>query len=264
MMTFEEYKKLAQHPPRKEQETIFVLSSKRIDELPERCRQHYPEYDLLPAYEMAYCHTLEAAEAIMKEDVALHDGQEDFEVFCYEIRERGVNRKLYACTVVSHRIYDGRGCLLDETRCASGDTTPEDYIYSLYRGRTEEQMRFKPGDIVEFVAHGGKVALGFVISQPPTVEECWRAEQRMREYYGRYSDADTERPHNLVPDEETPPYCGPDDSEDCYIVLTNSNYISHHHVHITCIFAPHFPIPPYMRKKLETAYRRFVEKEAKE
>ncbi len=250
MMTFEEYKRLAQNPPKKEQETIFVLSCTEVEELPERCRQHYPEYELRHAYNMAYCHTLEEAEAIMRQDATQRDKQNDFEVFCYEIKERAVNQKLRECTTVSYRIYDGEGCFLDKVMCACGCMTHEDSIYGVYRGRTQEQMRFRPGDIVEFVTHGDKVALGFVVGQPLTIEECWKIEQRSRERYQELG----------IDEDKLPYYCGLDDSEDCYIVLETSSYISHHHVHITRIFAPHYPIPPYLRKKFERAYQRFVER----
>ncbi len=38
MINFEDFEDLARNGPRKEQETIFVLSRTVIDELPARCR----------------------------------------------------------------------------------------------------------------------------------------------------------------------------------------------------------------------------------
>ncbi len=259
-MTFDEFKELAQNPPRKEQDTIFVLSRTVIDELPERCRQHYPEYEITRDRETGYFHTLEEAEGAMRkhaEKVRKGLSEEyslEYETYCYEIKERPMGELGYASTVVTHRVYDADGCLTEQTLCATGCFTHEDYIYGIFRGRTEEQMRFKPGDIVEFV-RCNKVSLGFVVCQPLGVEDCWRMLQKHVKARETLI-AETGDPH----DGGMPEYFGSDDSDDCYVVLTTSQYISHRHVSVTNVFAPHFPIPNYIRKRLETAYRKFVER----
>ncbi len=261
MINFEDFEELARNCPRKEQDTIFVLSRTVIDELPERCRQHYPEYEITRDRNIGYFHTLEDAESAMRKHVekvrkSLSEGDRfEDETFCYEIKERPIGELGYACAIVSHRVYDADGCFLEQTLCASGCFTEEDYIYGIFRGRTEEQMRFKPGDIVEVVNHN-KVSLGFVVCQPLSVEDCWRMWQRHIKERETLI-AETGDPH----DAGMPEYFGCDDSDDCYIVLTTSQYISHSHEPVTDVFAPHFPIPNYIRKRLETAYRRFVEKE---
>ncbi len=262
-MTFEDFQKLAQEPPRKKQETIFVLSRTVVDELPERCRQHYPEYTVTPDHKVGYFHTLEEAEGAMRRyadevrtNLSKKDSLEE-ETFCYEIKERPVGKMLYDWATVSHRIYDAEGRLQEQTLCASGCFTEEDYIYGIFRGRTEQQMRFKPGDIVEVVRRG-KVSLGFVVEQPLSVEDCWRMRQRHLETQQKWL-AETGEAY----DGGMPEYFGSDDSEDCYIVLTTSQYISHSHVSVTDVFVPHFPVPNYLRKKLETSWQKFLKNEAK-
>ncbi len=266
MITFEEYKQLALNPPEQREESLFVVECITIDGLPERRRQHYPCYEISHRQKV-YCQTLEKATDCVKRQVEEYekkDKDERMEVFCYYIWEYPWGKELYEVEryVFSWRMYDAAGQLIDRNVCAGYDLTDGNSdLYSYYRGRSEELVRFKKGDIVEMVWRG-QVMLGFVVGVPLSIERCWEMDKRRVE---SFREMEKERGWKKeLSDEEICNMYACDISDDCYIVLTTSDYVSHSHVSSTDIFKPHFPIPNYMRKKLENNYQKYVRKNERE
>ncbi len=241
-MTFDQFKTLALNPPVKEMDRIFVLERVTVDELDGMKRQHYPSYEVR-RYVRGFGRSVEEAEAVMR-GIIEASTEESEDVFCYYIKGYPLGQGIVSeYHLDSCRMYDAKGVLVDWRNCSDTDfeDRDEDYEYTRFRGRPQERMRFKKGDIVEFM-WCNEVCLGFVVELPPSVERAWQIEQRCLERGWRGASLDW--------------------SDDSYIVLTTSDYASHHHIDCMDIFEPHFPIPPYMRRRLEERYRKFLKKDS--
>ena len=94
-----------------------------------------------------------------------------------------------------------------------------------FKGRSEDEIRFKPGDIVEMVLEEC-VSLGIVHFTPPTIEE---AKQRF----------------------------SPDDLY--YITPHNATWgndgCTHYHLSPVDLFPPHLPVSDKLQKKLKEVYK---------
>ncbi len=221
-MTFEEFYGLAENPPAGSGDAVFVVEKVTVDGLEGRRRQHYPVYGV-SRFVKGFCGSLEEAERFVK---GLVDNELE-DVFCYYVKEYPLNRRLVSeYYMESCRMYDAEGEPVDRTTCSGISDEGE---YPVFRGRMREMMRFGEGDIVEFV-RGGEVMLGFVVALPPSVERAWELDGKGLKL---------------------------DRSDDSYVVLTTSDYRSHHHVDCMDIFKPHFPVPDYMRRKLEGSYKKW-------
>ena len=117
-------------------------------------------------------------------------------------------------------LYSREGKLLDRR------TFPAEV--GLFEGRTEEDLRFKKGDLCE-VLDGERIYLGFVVEVPPTVE-----------------DASQHNARSSFPLDST---------DDCYGVQTNAHYYSLTYVDSLKIFKPQFKISARTENRLRNAYQ---------
>lgn len=146
MMTFNEFRQLAENPPRKEEPTIFKVAVYDIDTIEmdqesengdkesPRHREYYPEFPL-------YCHhevlaaTLPDAEAMMRclfQDVS--------KVYCAVVTELPFGDDIRS-DYVSVRVYDNNGGLIDSSKSSSFFTEERD-DYRHFRGRNPKEIRF--------------------------------------------------------------------------------------------------------------------------
>ena len=132
----------------------------------------------------------------------------------------------------SEWIYDCNGQLIDSRLISNMRNNP-----GLYSGRTEEQYRFHEGDIVE-VETVDEISLAFVVAVPPSVERALKI--------------------------NTGTYFHLDDTDDCYVVLTDSDYGSHDHVDTLRLFKPQHRIHPSIEKRLRNAYAEYLTSEMRE
>ncbi len=223
-------------------DSFFEVEKVVVEPLPERCRQHYPSYKL-HSYERAVCKSLVQAEDVMTKYVEKYreDHPKDWceDLFCYYIKEYPMGAHITQSDnyLLSWRLYNENGEMIDRSLCCGLDAND---AFNEFEGRDNGQFRFKKGDIVEFI-YRKEVRLGFVSAIPPSRDwvkrkkEEWASEERGYMYSFDISD-------------------------DSYIVLTSSDYASHYHVSSMDIFAPHYYVPNYMRKKLELSYQRFLER----
>ena len=115
-----------------------------------------------------------------------------------------------------------------------------------FKGRSEEECRFRVGDLVE-VLSGDTVSLEIVCSLPPTPE---RAEQIYhnvkRDFEQRGIDTTNDEICWIL-----------DDTDDCYTTLDDDDgYISHSHPPTICLF----PVRRKVSDKLREMLKRGLEK----
>lgn len=257
MMAFNEFRQLADNPPRKDEPTVFKVAVYGIDTLEmdqesengdkesPRHREYYPEFPL-------YCHhevlaaTLPDAEAMMRrlfQDVS--------KVYCAVVTELSFGEDIRS-GYVSVRVYGSDGCLIDTSKCSSFFTEERD-DYRHFRGRAPEEIRFEEGDIVE-VFGGDSVSLAVVVGLPPSVERCFGIATRM---CGNKRDRE-------MTQQQWEDFCFNrgyllDDTDDCYTVVDGPGYIHHQHIPSWCVFKPYFPIPKHIEEKLHRDYQATIE-----
>ncbi len=239
--------------------SVFEVEKVTVESLPERCRQHYPKYKL-HSWERAICTSLAQAEEVLKKYVEKYkeehpkDWCED--VFCYYIREypSGVHLSPNEDWLLSWRLYNAEGEMIDRSICCGLNVNEN---FCKYGGRDDNQFRFKKGDIVEFVWNH-EVELGFVVSLPPSIDFVKERRERIVQEFKEEMKAKGKAIE--CSDNEIRDIYSLDISDDSYIVLTTSDYVSHNHISTMDIFAPHYPVPNYMRKKLNESYQKFLKR----
>lgn len=100
-----------------------------------------------------------------------------------------------------------------------------------FYGRSEEQIRFHKGDLVE-VLMGREVKLAVVVGTPPTTEWISKKRKEIQDRMGA----------------EVMPFDF-DCSDDSYTVIDGPGYDYHDHVPTMQVFAPHYPIPHDIQEK---------------
>ncbi len=251
LLTKEEFLALALNPPVKERETLFVLTQMCIEPLEGGKRQHYPKYGLYAGL-ISYHRSAADAEKEMRRQAEEHklDPERNPDVFCYYLREFPYSQATYRYGNVSCRTYDKEGNLLVASRCS--DLREDEPEYRRFFGRPKELVRFKKGDIIEYI-YRGKAALGVIALTPLTPQQAWEQRCRSLELMSKRT------PSEEITEEHAMWMC-PDYSEDCYVVIDGPSHAWHSHVHVTDVFAPHFPIPPYMRRRYEKYYEKVLKK----
>ena len=188
-------------------------------------KPHYPSYSVR-TWKAGSAFNLESAERILREFVRQNDEDERY-TRCLEhlhsirIVEMPVGVYAPEWMSLSEYVYDTKGCLIDKR------TIPYDAIFT---GRRRDQVRFSKGDLCE-VLDGDRVYLGFVAEVPPSEEVAARVNAG---------------PFHL------------DATDDSYIVLTDSHYISHDHVDSLRIFKPAHKISARIQRRLQKAYEDYV------
>ena len=181
--SYEEFKQLAEHPQHRDVPAIFLLEVIETDEQEEGQLLYYPQYKVR-TYSRAYAKTLEETERLMHQDILYRkkiketdDWMQD--VFCYYISEQPMSIMHFNGEYLSQRVYDAVGSLIDKSLCSTGFRAYSPSVYDMsefdrnsdetFYGRSEEQIRFRKGDIVE-VRRGNEVKLAIVVGTPLTTE----------------------------------------------------------------------------------------------
>ena len=133
------------------------------------------------------------------------------------------------------RLYDPDGKLLDKTFCSylDRDFNTE---FGRFRGRPQEAIRFKDGDIVEVLC-GDEVTLAVASGSSPTIERCWGLRERIsQDRHWQRKDGKT-----LTDDEIDEAYFF-DCSDDQITVIDGPEFGAHEHVSPLCLMHPRYPI----------------------
>lgn len=245
-MTFEEFRKLAENPPRLKEETIFEVIEYDVSPLPERKRSHYPRF-YVTNMRVGFGRSLQEAESLMAYAVDKAVCNQT-EIYCFHIKEYPVAESLSLISTdfgLSCRLYDHTGMLLDMTYCSYLDRDLHTK-YGHFRGRPQESMRIKPGDIVEVLC-GEEVMVAIATGSSPSIEWCWNLRERISK--NRHWQRKDGKP---LSDEEIDKAYFFDCSDDQITVVDGPEFGSHDHVSPLFLLLPRYPISKRLSAKLKS------------
>lgn len=190
--------------------------------------RRYPEYKVAHGG-LAFCDNRESAEQMMSK--FLHSDEEWLkDIYCFYVYERLLDVPYDRSEYTSCWLYDEHGTMIDKR------TFPSYWDENGFEGRSEDEVRFKFGDIAELY-DGDNVSLVLVLA-PPCGKEHYA---NLTEHYGE-------------------PYRG-DISDDTYMILQDNTHYFGDHIHIDALklFKPHFTIPKNVKKHLDTLWASYQE-----
>lgn len=170
-------------------------------------------------------------------------------VLAYRITEYELDTEVWKCSSTqSVRTYTADGKPNDESLL---DYQCERH----FKGRTPEQIRFRPGDIVEVIDEWG-AELCVVGHVQPTTEDyasyrkrCW--EDCMKDCQKSCRDKSVEvKEENCI--------FHWDYSDDCYLVYSLGEGDTHFHPESPKVFRPTKPVPKALREKLKAKYEEML------
>ena len=213
------------------EDVIYRLDGYVISDLEEAS---YPEFDVYHQEEFLF-HTLEEAEAKIAELAA--ENSEDR--YCFFIREVPVGVHCYYSWSQRIRSYTRDGKLFAESAASSIADKNDDY--EPFFGRDEDELQFRPGDLVE-VFSGDSVSLEIVYSLPPDRDAV---KQRILANTRKFG-------------------IGLDYSDDSYVTLDGDEGYMECHSHpsiVQCFPANSLKINEDFKKKLLNGYQKLVHEE---
>lgn len=243
-MTYEDFKRLALNPPRCDEDTVFEVTMREIAPLPDRRRNHYPKFQVADR-RIGFSLSLSGAEELIRTAVsdAVKQGEED-DIYCFHVKEYPVDAfDPMGCYNygVAWRLYDNTGKLMDHTWCSSMERD-FDAEFGKFRGRPDDSIRFKAGDIVEvYDARENCIKLAVATQSPVNIDWCWKYRGRCRE----------ELSPGTPDDMELGWYYGLDSSDDQAAVIDGPGYEYHQHIQTLDIMPLRFPLSAKLRKRYE-------------
>lgn len=173
-MTFEEYKTLAENPQFSDAPAIFKVEVYVIDSC--GSKKYYRKTMSEPwKYSEIYCLTLEEAKQCLHNEM----DRIGFEKYCAYIYQIPINK---STNFPYDRawLYDHNGNLIDQSYCSYNIDKEEHFQF---RGRPENAIRFKRGDIVELLNdYCDKSKFVIVYSTPPNIETAYKMNNRLKKY----------------------------------------------------------------------------------
>ncbi len=243
-MTYEDFKRMALNPPRHNEDTIFEITRREIAWSWERRRIRYPKFPVTE-FRIGFSHSLTGAEELIGKAVsdAAKRGNAD-DIYCFHVKEYPVDMfDWMGCYNygVAWRLYDRTGKLLDHSWCSSmeRDFNTE---FGKFRGRPDESIRFKAGDIVEvYDAREKCIKLAVATQSPINIDWCWGYRGRCRE----------ELSPGTPDDMELGWYYGLDFSDDQAAVIDGPGYEYHQHIPTFDIMPLSLPLSDKLRRRYE-------------
>lgn len=266
-MTFDEFKRSASNPPYNYEPSAYRVDVFRIQETEngKSCLTIYPEEDLrecfsqidyiceksdenepgyYPEYKVCKAQSFlmptfeDAKRLILSEEISKGDYRP---IYCIHIYELPFGKDVISDLCKREWVFDCKGNLLEQSVCSSL-TEDLDKPEGHFRGRPKEAIIFKPGDIVEVHdKENGVVRLGVVVSLHNDIDSCWHYYQdtvRLCEIEGLHTE-DADKNYSLYA------------CDDCYGVVYGPNFHEYHsYPYTTDVFAPRFPIPGHLKKRL--------------
>ena len=175
-------------------------------------------------------------------------------VLAYSITERQLDMERHWEDIQSVRTYTADGKPNDENLL---DRQCERH----YKGRTPDQIRFRPGDIVEVITDR-QAELCVVWHAQPTVEDYAQYWQRcLEEYREMCKEKGVECKEEEYTDKQVPYHW--DYSDDCYLVYSLGEGNTHFHPESPEVFFPTKPVPKSLQTKLKAKYEEML-REAEE
>lgn len=179
-------------------------------------------------------------------------------LYGYYVREMcwGVEYHPHSYNYVSCRLYDRDGILIDRSYTSSDP----DGIGGVFRGRLDDMLRFKDGDIVEWYHPEGYVTLAIIVDYwRPSPEHCWRSWQS--EYMCLLKELGREPSDSEV--EETYAWGELDDGYEVLDGGITQRIVKEHHLtrsidlaHSLDVFEPRFSISKKDYSRLKDLYNK--------
>ena len=199
--------------------------------------RRYPEYKV-DYSSLAFCSSKESAEQI--KDEILQSGENWLnDIYCWYIYERVLDVNYDRSEYMACWLYNESGAMIDKR------LFPSYWSEDGFIGRSEDEIRFKFGDLVELY-DGHTVRLAYVLASP-----------RKKECYIQKTEENGE------------PYVG-DISDDTYTIIVKVgkgqfiDYMANHeHVDALSLFRPHYLIPQNIQKYWKTFWKLY-EKDRRE
>ncbi|MBP5740763.1 MAG: hypothetical protein J6W59_03310 [Bacteroidales bacterium] len=179
--------------------------------------RRYPRFSVYCPTPLFIASSLDLAEAYLRNYVS--DFRNQVDVYAFYLRELPVDVPAAGYECISERVYSPDGLLIDRRMFSSVREIP-----GVFEGRDPEEIRFKPGDIVE-VLDSDEVHLAFVAGVPTSREEAKRIN----------GDGIIQL----------------DVTDDTYMVFDGPGYCFHQHIDALRVFAPRFKIPGPIRRSIE-------------
>lgn len=139
-------------------------------------------------------------------------------------------------------LYDSVGIEIDHSVC-SDIVTDVMSIHDVFLGRNTEEIRFKPGDIVEFLTCDNKVFLTILNDTPPTVERMWQSYEDAVKRCGPSKDGFYEEPYYIC------------SIKDMYYYIQRDGFDPDAPVY--CFFKPILTVPKKAKEELTARYERW-------
>ncbi len=272
-MTFEEFKKLALNPPYNYELSVYRVDVFRIqgtdngkscltiypeenlrecfpriyyihEQSDENEHEYYPEYKVCKAQSFLMPTFEEAKRLIHSKEISKDDYRP---IYCTHVYELPFGKDVISDLCKREWVFDCKGNLLEQSVCSSL-MEDLDKPEGLFRGRPKNSIRFKPGDIVEVHdKEKGVVKLAIVLAQCNDIESCWREFRKVIECCKADGISEEYADNNYWL------YA----CDDCYYV----GYDSEHEYgtsfpYTTSVFAPRFPIPENIKKRLYDYYEK--------
>lgn len=197
--------------------------------------RQYPKYKV-SSQTIGFSSTHDKAEQLIQDAINTNIWKRD-DIYSFIIYERPVDFEFCKHEYMSCWLYDSDGKMIDKR------TFPTFWSGGKFLGRTEEEVKFKWGDLVEW-CNGQTVSLAFVLASP-NLKEYYvkKSEELGRSYYG-------------------------DDSDDTYLVIDESYRVyeendpcsgfAHSHVDALNLYRPHFNIPKNIMTKYQKIWERYL------
>lgn len=267
-MTYEEFKQLALNPPRREEDTIFEVTMIEIDDLPEQRKNYYPKFPV-SSTRIGFSNTLSGAEELVRtvvnnvaQENEVAENRYDVyrrDIYCFHVKE-------YPLEVIdevgchnygiSWRLYDSEGKLMDHTWCSSMERD-FDTEYGKFRGRSEDSIRFKAGDIVEVYDQYNKcVRLAVATQSPVTIDWCWEYRKRSQKIHSVSNETEDRQ--------ELGWHYGLDFGDDQAAVIDGPGYEYHEHIPTLNIMPLRFPLSTKLRKRYEDYWKACCDEQKKD
>ncbi|MCM1139199.1 MAG: hypothetical protein NC248_12115 [Bacteroides sp.] len=211
--------------------TIFKLSLIGIHRKRRKSKDDYPRFNLEVDW-WAFYSTLKQAEDAMPSAIKEFKEQGWYDLHSCRIEELPLGEILTSpCDNYSERIYDSEGVKLDERLFPS-------YAFmncfnSTYRGRKPEEIRFKPGDVVEY---GDQLCVVDGFMRPYREGEVPHGDSSDDGYLVWMVD---ESADNITLDEDGFPE------------------LAHSHPQATALFTPRYPISEKSQRRINNIRKHF-------
>lgn len=232
-MTFEEFKELALNPSRYTGGAVYrVEVYAYYDEGIDDCGC----YSLVKANTSYYTSDGDAQSALS--EIYRSVCKDDLKIYCALIFEipTSIDMRFEKYTRVLS--YDSDCNLIDRTLCAYPCCVNDENLET-FRGRSQNMIRFQPGDIVEVVTlWSGEpyVETAIITKSPLTIEESWAKYEELEDLFE-------------------------DDIEsDIYCYLIGAHWLSGYNSSTApyLVFKPHAPVPEKRKKELLGFYENFT------